>query len=57
MDQDKDKNKEVDQQANPAFTKKDLLGKQEQSEPADLQEEQDSGEAEEAEESETEEEE
>lgn len=35
---DKDKEKDIDQQSNPSFTKKDLLGKQEQSEPAEQQE-------------------
>lgn len=32
---DKDKEKDIDQQSNPSFTKKDLTGKQEQSEPAE----------------------
>lgn len=35
---DQDKEKDIDQQSNPSFTKKDLLGKQEQSEPAELEE-------------------
>ncbi|SJZ77189.1 hypothetical protein SAMN04488128_1011538 [Chitinophaga eiseniae] len=33
----KDKEKDIDQQSNPSFTKEDLLGKQEQSEPAEQQ--------------------
>ncbi|QJB32511.1 hypothetical protein HF324_14395 [Chitinophaga oryzae] len=33
-----DKEKDIDQQSNPSFTKKDLLGKQEQSEPAEQEE-------------------
>lgn len=32
---DRDKEKDIDQQSNPSFTKKDLTGKQEQSEPAE----------------------
>jgi hypothetical protein len=37
-----DKEKDIDQQSNPSFTKNDLLGKQEQSEPAEQAEQQSS---------------
>lgn len=42
-DKNKDQEKDMDQQSNPSFTKDDLLGKEEQSEPADLEEQQPSG--------------